>query len=478
MYFKEFYTLTENKIPNWDNLVKTNPELKSAVKVLKKINSLGYEALIVGGTPRDLLLGYENFNDVDISTNAPMNVLEKEFKTHSIGKNKDFGVVVVEVDGYNFEIAQYREDFYGDYSKGVGATQTKRVNDFKSDSARRDFQLNSLGVTASGDIIDHWGGVNDILNKKIKAVGDPNQRFKEDLIRPLRAIRQAAKLGFTIDKDTMNAIIQHAPSISKVASERITKELIKMSKMSGSKFADAIELLDKAELLKYILPEVYGLKSMKHNPEHHPESPHVAGHVLACLRSYKGNDSLVNFSILFHDIGKLTTYNYNGGKHSYHGHDSAGVPIIEEVAKRLKLDNNTRDAMIFCAEKHMYIHRLLEMSNEKIFKLMQNKHWDVLLQVAEADARSRGSLFDSDEWNKILQKIENIKKNYANKEQLDKIKKIVNGYKVAELRGMNLKVDGKNIGKIIKSTIEWILNNNISLNNEKEIYNYIMQVDL
>src|SRR5690606_3281626 len=102
----------------------------------------------------------------------------------------------------------------------------------------------------------------------------------------------------------------------------------------------------------------------------------------------------------------------------------------------------------------------------------------VLLQVAEADARSRGSLFDSDEWNKILQKIENIKKNYANKEQLDKIKKIVNGYKVAELRGMNLKVDGKNIGKIIKSTIEWILNNNISLNNEKEIYNYIMQVDL
>jgi len=462
------------KFENWNEVVDKNAEVKMAVTILKIIQSLGYEALIVGGTPRDLLLGRTDINDVDISTNAPMDSLEQHFSTHSIGKNKDFNVVVVDVEGFSFEIAGYRADLYDSYAGGVGATQSVRVNDFEADSSRRDFLMNSLGIDADGNIVDHHGGLQDIQNKIITAVGDPDMRFKEDLIRPLRAIRQASKLGFTIETNTMEAIRRNAPDIVKVAPERITKELLKICEMSGDKVADAIILLDESDLLRYILPEIDQMKKFDHNPDYHPEGS-VFYHSLGSLRAYKGSDPCVAMACLFHDVGKLVTW--SEGNH-YYKHELKGVEVFEKIAERMKLTNDMRDAVTFAISNHMLIHNFLNLKNNTIFKLMQNKHWPVLIAVAEADSRSRLHKFDQDEWDSIMHKIDGMGEKWSNAQAMAAIKKKVNGSVVISLRGFSPKTEGPKIGKVIKDTIDWILDNNINIEDTGAIEDYIMGVEV
>ena len=450
------------------------------MEVLKKINELGYEALIVGGTPRDLLLGKE-ISDVDIATSAPIQELEKHFKNHDIGKNKDFNVIVIDVDGYSFEVAAYRSDVYDDYSKGVGATKTVIAKDFKSDSARRDFGMNSLGVDVDGNIQNHWGGVQDIQNKIVKAVGNPNDRFKEDMIRPLRAIRQASKLGFSIDKDTLDSIKSQSPQIQKVANERILKELWKMSEQNGEKFAQAIIMLKDVGLLQYILPEVFQLKDFKHSEIHHPEgerdlenNPTVWGHTIEALKANKEADALVNWAILLHDLGKSKTHAISDkGTHSYYGHAEQSGKMIEEIGKRLKMDNKTIEAIKWVAESHMKFHNILDMNNSTIMKLMNSPYFDILKSVAYADEKARGNLFNAEQWDKIEQKILKLQNQFNDKQSINSLRKTLNGTYI-----MNLRPDikpGPKLGEIIKATLDYVLNNPQIINNEEDIKQFILK---
>lgn len=470
MRFDDYY-FKEDKLDRWEELQSQSEELRATLKVIKKLNDAGYEGLIVGGACRDFILG-KMPDDFDITTNATPDEVEQIFgKAHDIGKNKSMGVVIVKQDGFTMEVATYRTDSYNDITKGLGADKVELTTSFKDDSSRRDLTCNALGIDIDGNIIDFHNGIEHIKNKIISTVGDPNLRFKEDQVRQLRAVRLSSRLGFSIDDKTMRAIQSNAPEIKKVAGERIAKELLKMAEQTGSKFADSIETLDKANLLQYILPEVYGLKSMMHNKLHHPEGGStVLGHVLEALRTNKVTDMTLNMSILCHDLGKLTTH---GPENSYHGHASAAVPLIEKMVERLHLDNNLRDAMIFCAEQHMKISEITSMSNNKLFQLINNKYFDLLMKVAEADWKSRGEkMFDQQEWNDIQNKIASIKEKYANNDALTKIKKVVNGNLVMRLKGYT-PADGKKIGDVIKKTTEFVLDNNISLEDTETINKYI-----
>jgi tRNA nucleotidyltransferase/poly(A) polymerase len=268
---------------------------------MKKIQDLGYEALIVGGFVRDLLMGKPS-DDIDLATNAPEEVLEKNFDTIDIGKNKQFGVSVIKYKGQTYEVAQYRKDLYGDLEKGKGADKVEIAKDFKDDSSRRDFTINALGIDGDGNIVDHHGGLKDIDKKVIAAVGDADIRFKEDEVRQLRGIRFASRMGFEISPETIEAMKKHAPEISKVAPERITKELRKIAKAGGKQLADAIVLMDKVGILQYILPEIAKMKELEHSPEHHPEG-NVFQHTLEALRTSDIKDDVVNVALLFHDLG-------------------------------------------------------------------------------------------------------------------------------------------------------------------------------
>lgn len=493
----------------WREYVNRIPMLKVGVEVLEKLSRYG-DAYIVGGSVRDIIRGAEdNIKDIDIATNVPMEVTEKLFKTHDIGKNKDFGIVVIEYKGFDFEVANFRSD--GTYSDGRRPESVKIEMSFKEDAKRRDFTINAMAIDSKGNIIDYFDGIKAIQNKILKTVGDPKQRFKEDYLRMLRSFRFASRLGFKIEDKTLNAIKRNAHNITKISQERILKELIKMAQQSGDKFADALIQMNDAGILQYILPEIVQMDAYEHDIQNHPEGAkvrkilkeelgpeedydpknpehndptkyiivktgNVLDHTFAALRSNNVADPIINLAILFHDIGKIITRTYDeNGRVRYLSHAKEGIKLIELIASRLKMDNDTKDALIFTSENHMKIHNLLNMSNYKIFELIKNKHWDVLYNVALVDAKARGDLFSKQDWDKIVNKIEEITKIYADKDFQSSLRKIVNGELIMRLK--NLK-PGPNVGKIINQTIEWILNNNININNIEKIKKYIIDIKI
>jgi tRNA nucleotidyltransferase/poly(A) polymerase len=476
MRFNEYYF---KESINWQEYVKDNEELKYALEIMKKLEDAGYESLLVGGFVRDLLMGKPS-SDIDITTNATPNEVEKVFgRVIDIGKNKSMGVSVVPYKGFQYEIATYRTDAYDDLNKGKGADAVQLVKSFKDDAARRDFRINSLGINYKGEVIDHHGGLKDIENKVISSVGDPDLRFKEDEVRSLRGVRFASRFDFNISPETIEAMKKHAPEIAKVSSERINKELRKMASGTGKQFARAIEIMDEVGLLKYILPEIAKMHDFKHSEIHHPEGkrdkdgdPTVFGHTIEALKTQPLKDDIINLSVLFHDLGKIETHSIDDeGFHRYLGHAMEADHIIDDIAKRLKFDNDTKKKIQFAAINHMKMHDLLKMSNNKIAQLMDNDAFDILVKVAEADAKARGKLFDKQGWQKIIDKIDEIAERFQDHKAIESIKKIVNGNLVMQLR--NLK-GGPEVGRIINKTVEWILDNGIDLNDTKEIENFIM----
>lgn len=454
-----FYTyLNEDNSIDLDKYTSSNPELRAALDLMKEINDGGYSALIVGGFVRDVILGIPS-NDIDIATNMPPEEIDKHFNQIDIGQNRDFGVNVVKYKGFQFELAQYRKDIYRSLEGAKGADEVEIVSDFREDSARRDFRLNSLGIDYKGNIIDHNGGTNDIKNKVVAAVGDARVRFKEDAIRMMRGVRAASKLGFDIESKTKETIKDMASDLSKVAPERIHNELIKMASQSGSKFARAISLLDETGILDIILPEITKLKEFQEEKQHHPESyeegeGRVFDHVLAAIRKNKVEDPIINLSILLHDVGKGITHKVRNGKNTFYGHAEESKEIIDNIADRLKLTNKERQAILFAALNHMKMMDALNMKKTKILKLVDNEHWSVLKAVSYADDACRKNLFDKKRFDHIISNMEKIHKKYGDK-VTGKTAKIVDGKRVMKLTGLKT---GPEVGQIIKKVTDWIVN--------------------
>jgi len=216
--------------------------IETGTELLEKIKLLGdFKAYIVGGTPRDIIMGQKS-NDVDISTNCPMNILEKSFRTYSIGRARNCGTLCVLYRGEVFEVTQFRAD--GEYSDGRRPDSIKIVKNFKEDAARRDFTINSLSMDDKGTITDHFDGISDIHLKTVRTVGDPIERFKEDHLRMIRAARFASMDGFHIEEMTRRAIRKLFRLVNKVKPERIHLELIKAASKPGPQFARFITMLD------------------------------------------------------------------------------------------------------------------------------------------------------------------------------------------------------------------------------------------
>ena len=455
MRFKVFLNESITK-ERWSMLVASNPMLQAAVKVLKTINSHGCSAQIVGGAVRDMMLGQNSFHDVDICTNMKMEQVEKLFNCHDIGKNKDFGIVVVNMDGFDIEVAQYRTE--SGYSNNRHPDQVAFVNDFKSDSARRDFTINSKGIDASGRIHDHHGGLQDIKNKVIRTVGNPHERFAEDALRLLRSVRFASRLGFDIEDKTKKAIKFHSHTIHSVSPERIREELMKMAGEDGPKFARSIQLMDRVGLLKQILPEVKALQGFVQNLRHHPEGNNVFDHTIEALKTNKEKNPLVNLGILFHDLGKGSTYRYNDEKgHTFYSHAVAATAPIEAIAKRLKFTNDEKEALLFVATKHMQFYKVADMKPSKMMDLLKHKHFPILKSVSHADDSCRGSKWQPERWDNVLAKIAEIESQWVDNLKGKKTK-FVDGNRVMELTGLK---PSKEVGIIVNKVESWVIDNNI-----------------
>lgn len=470
MRLKKYIKEETEQVAQWNDYIHRRPMLASAIKILEKITKKGYEAYLVGGCVRDIILGIEP-HDIDITTNCPINELEKIYKISDIGKSKDFGIVVVQEGGYSFELAQYRFDGKGDGRKPETVSFDVTL---ETDMERRDFKINAMAIDKEGNIIDYFDGKSDIKNKILRTVGDPEKRFSEDYLRIMRLARFSSKLGFEIEPNTKKAASKLAFNITKLSPERIRDEILKSAEQSGDKFADYIIQLDELGILKLILPEIVRQKEFLHHHEHHPESPTVWGHTIAALRVNKIIDPLINICILLHDIGKpdTATLRDHGGT-AYFGHAEKGIELVNNIADRLKFSNKEREKLLFAVGNHMKFHLLLDMKPSKVFKLVNDDNWDVLTAVAMADNYSRGVGFKYNlDYNKIIDRAIEIKEKWG-KKSITPITKLVDGNNVMKLTGLK---PGKRVGEIIKQTTDWILDQNINPSDTKTINDYIMEL--
>lgn len=203
---------------------KYSDEFYKGLELLKEITSMDFSAYIVGGTVRDILM-HEKPHDVDIATNMPIDIIKKHYKTIEYGGGEKHGTVIVQYEGFDFELTQFRSE--STYSDNRRPDDVKFVDTFEEDTLRRDFTINAMGLDHEGNIIDYHGGYEDIQNKIIRCVGNPEERFTEDSLRILRAARFAGKLKFEIDESTLEAMSKLSKTVMNVSSERITDEFMK-----------------------------------------------------------------------------------------------------------------------------------------------------------------------------------------------------------------------------------------------------------
>jgi tRNA nucleotidyltransferase/poly(A) polymerase len=476
MGFLDYLLEARQQLKDWQGYVKRSRDLFNAVNILNKINKAGYKAYIVGGSVRDIVLGNEKFHDVDIATNMPMDKLQKMYRTHDIGKSKDFGIVVVKEGGSSYEVAQFRQD--GKYLNGRKPESVQITGSFEDDAQRRDFTINAMGINAKGEIIDYFDGKRDIKNKVLRTVGDPYKRFGEDHLRMMRLARFKSKLDFEIDPETKKAARKLSPNILNLSPERVKEELLKSAAQSGDKFADYIQTLDDLRILRYILPEVMNLKWYRENLQFHPETRGHGGtvfsHVMAALKNSNTKDPIKNLAILLHDVGKGVTFapHKSGGFPTYYRHAEKSVKLVNAIADRLKMSNKEKDALMFGVGNHMKFHKILDMRPSKIAKLVNDENWDVLVAVGRADEFSRGDVFrHAGEFEKIVDKAVKIKNKYGNIGEVKKRIKLVDGNHVMALTGMK---PSPKLGEVIRQTANWIMDNDIT--DKDQIDDYIRRI--
>ncbi|HWR98730.1 MAG TPA: hypothetical protein VN317_09955, partial [Candidatus Methanoperedens sp.] len=412
--------------------------LAEAFALLEAIRARGRSAVIAGGAVRDHVLG-RPLTDADIATDMPLEELAGIFTTHAVGRSKQFETVVVVRNGRAFEVTRFRG--------GAGP------DPLRADTAHRDFTINALLLDAAGRVLDLQGGLADLRARVVRAVGEPAERFAEDPARLLRAVRFAACLDFTIEERTAAAIHEMAPRLGGVAGERIGAEVLKMAAAPGPAVARGIVLLDGLGLLRTVLPEVADLQGLEHLPDKHPEGG-VWEHTLAALRASSAVDPAVNLAVLLHDVGKRPAHTLEAGRPRYHGHEHAGLGLIEAIARRLFLPQRLRAALRFAVEHHGKCARFAELRRSKRLALVAHEHWPTLRAVALCDRAARGEA----EGARLAGLIEAAEREAGSERATRGAAPVIAGERIMALTGLP---PGPRVGEIQRQVSDWALDEQI-----------------
>jgi poly(A) polymerase len=358
---------------------------QNAIDIVKTLRSAGFRAFIVGGAVRDMVMGNPP-KDYDIATEAPPKEVERLFD-HVYPVGAQFGVSLVRIGKELYEVARFRKD--GEYQDGRRPVSVEPSGEVE-DMQRRDFTINALIWDPEEDrIIDHVNGIADIKNRIIRTVGDPVLRFGEDRLRMLRAVRFAARFGFSIEPDTLEAIRRNESGILEVSCERIGDELCKM--FTGPHPDKAIILLDESGLLRLILPEVSALKGVQQSPEYHPEGD-VFEHTLRMLNMFGGGSTTLAFGILFHDIGKPATFSMTD-RARFNRHDEVGAETAVRIMKRLRFESAVVTQVRDLVRKHMQFMNVRSMKRSTLRRFMAQPGFEEMLELHRLDSlASHGQL--------------------------------------------------------------------------------------
>lgn len=367
--------------------IPTNPFSDGAYAVVRRLTEAGFTALWAGGCVRDLLMGREP-KDFDVATSAVPDQVERLFPgAMTVGKS--FGVVRVRIQGLEYEVATFRKDqAYRDGRHPEGVVFT----DEQTDALRRDFTVNALFLDPlTGAVRDYVGGQADLAARLIRAVGSPDDRFAEDHLRMLRAVRFAATLDFKLDPATAEAIRRHAPQIEKVSTERIQQELTRIL-LEAPQPGAAIELLQAVGLLPVILSEVSALQGQEQPPQFHPEGD-VWTHTIMMLNAMRQPDLRLAYAVLLHDVGKPGTAKFVENRIRFDCHAGVGAAMAEEILKRLRLPNDDIKAIAFCIGNHMRFMDVQRMRKATLCRLVGAPTFATELELHRLDcAASHGDM--------------------------------------------------------------------------------------
>ena len=359
-----------------------------ATTIVQTLRQQGFHAYLVGGCVRDLLLGREP-KDYDVATNATPEQVMKIFpETYAVGAQ--FGVVLVPGPQGDVEVATFRSDI--GYSDGRHPDEVRFSTDPREDVARRDFTINGMLLDpVSNEVLDFVGGRKDLDAKIIRTIGDPRQRFAEDKLRMLRAVRIAARFGYTIEPATFAAIEELADEIQVVSRERVRDELTRM--LTEGHARRAFLLLDESGLLPEVLPEISAMKGVEQPPQFHPEGD-VFAHTLLLLENLPAPcSSALAWGALLHDVGKPATFRVAPDRIRFDGHVEVGVKMAQEICRRLRFSTDETEQVLALIDNHMRFGHATRMKESTLKKFLRMPHFDEHLALHRADClASHGDL--------------------------------------------------------------------------------------
>ena len=352
-----------------------------ATKLVRRLRERGFIAYFAGGCVRDALLRKQP-KDIDIATDAEPDDVQKLF-TRTVAVGVKFGVVRVLESGFEFEVATFRSDgVYLDGRRPISVTFSSPEEDAK----RRDFTINGMFYDPVQDqVVDFVGGKSDLEHRLVRAIGDPKERFAEDHLRLLRAVRFAAALDFEIDSATWQAVTENAHQIKTVSQERIRDELVKI--MADPHRVQGLDLLDQSGLLPNILPEITRMHGCEQPPQFHPEGD-VYVHTRLMLSLLPADASpLLALSVLLHDIGKPVTYSFDevDRRIRFNGHDQVGAEMAAEIMTRLRFSNEEIDTVVEAIRNHMVFKDTPNMRPAKLRRFMGRQNFPLELELHRVD---------------------------------------------------------------------------------------------
>jgi len=367
-------------------------ELKEfAISIVRTLREKGYQAYLVGGCVRDLLLGREPA-DYDVATDATPDQVMRIFpETYAVGAQ--FGVLLVPVgrslsagrEGKTAEVATFRSDI--SYSDGRHPDAVRFSKSPQEDVQRRDFTINGLLLDPLTDeVLDFVGGRKDLETGIIRTIGDPELRFSEDKLRMLRAVRFAARFEYTIEPATFFAIQKLAPEIHRVSRERVRDELTKM--LTEGHARPAFLLLDQSGQLLEVLPEIGAMKGVEQPPQFHPEGD-VFVHTLLLLENLpQPCPTSLAWGALLHDVGKPPTFRVAPDRIRFDGHVDVGVKMAEEICRRLRFSNHDTEQILALIKNHMRFAHVQQMKESTFKKFARMPRFEEHLELHRIDCQS------------------------------------------------------------------------------------------
>ena len=344
--------------------------------ILHTLEEAGYEAYVVGGCVRDSILG-RSPDDWDITTSAKPEEVKALFR-RTVDTGLVHGTVTVMLDKEGFEVTTYRVD--GEYEDGRHPKEVSFTASLEEDLKRRDFTMNAMAYNPKRGIVDLFGGVQDMEKQIVRCVGNPVERFTEDALRILRAVRFSAQLGFSIEGETLKAISVLAPNLKYISAERIQVELLKLL---ISPHPDYLRTAYEAGITKEILPEFDRCMETEQNTPHHCYT--VGEHTLQSLLNIRA-DKVLRLTMLLHDIGKpdVKRTDENGRDH-FKTHGPEGEKMAVSILRRLKMDNDTIRKVRSLIKWHDYRPEGKAVSVRKAISLIGEELFPLYLEVQQAD---------------------------------------------------------------------------------------------